>query len=255
MSLLGKQVFANPTTPIWGQGGGGGGNVIPVGGELTFLGSPTMALGLTGDKITALDASANYAPFQASEFRAFDGVGSYVSMGQTPSEFGIASFLDDGTPQNTFATFGSGGWELSNLTAINGVPYVAQPITRFDFSNHAGAPLSEAPDYTVLNAISFTPPVDGKLYMESLGTFISTVVGGGAQMTFSVNGTTQSNAITNFNAYNSNVNVIGSSMLQIDVSGGQVYDISSIGLCSALPPSGADMVMNTTRMFLMFSQE
>lgn len=251
MSLLGANVFANPTTPIWGQGGGG--TTIPVGGELTFLGSPNMALGLTGDKITALDASANYAPFQASEFRAFDGVGSYVAIGtDAPNPIGLRAYLDDGTLQNTFATFVSSGWNLSNVVSINGSPY-APTLTSFDFSNQAGASLAEAPDFTILNAVSFTAPDDGKLYMEAMGNFVATTQFGGAGIGFAVNGSTISNSLSLVNAYNSNINLPAVSMWQIPVTSGQVYDISSIAQCSALPPAGPDMVVQTSRLLTMFT--
>jgi hypothetical protein len=126
-------------------------------------------------------------------------------------------------------------------------------VTAFDFSNQAGVSVAETPNYTVLNATSFTAPANGNLYLESLGNFVSTVKGGGGNLGFSINGTILSNAINQFNAYDSNVNLFGMSFYQIPVTGGVTYDISSIAQCSALPPAGSDLLVQTSRLFTSFT--
>jgi hypothetical protein len=203
-----------------------------------------------------VDASGNYAPLGASEMRAYDSVNSYVSMGQTVDGFGLRAYQLDGTLQNTFATFGSGGWDLSNVTSINGVPYAPLPATTFSYSNYPGGlPLAEAPDWSVLNSLSFTAPQNGKVYVESLGTYISTALGGTTVMNFAVNGVDAPVEPAKTQGYDSNINFIGTTYYSFPVSGGVTYDISSIAHCSALPPAGADSVATSSRMFVMFSPQ
>lgn len=72
-------------------------------------------------------------------------------------------------------------------------------------------------------------------------------------MTFSVNGSTISNANVLFNAYNTNVNIFGTSMYQIPVTGGLTYDISSLAQCSALPPAGSDLSVVSSRLFTLYT--
>lgn len=293
MSLLGNNVFANPTTPLWGGGGGGGGsnfqtlNILQ-GGNLNIGSSVNLGTSLnfykdvsgtlqssldmfyspTGGvdsnlRLTLTDQTGGADMLQVGDLRAF-GQGAdpensaAISLGnQGTADLGLR-LIDgnSGTTTSTFATFASNAMDLSNVSSINGVPYFNAPGTNFSFSNYpGGTPLAEAPDYTVLNAFTFTAPANGKVYMESLGNFVSTVKGGGGNMTFAVNGTELSNAVNQFNAYDSNVNLFGMSMYQIPVSGGTVYDISSIAQCSALPPAGSDLVCTTSRMFIMFSPQ
>lgn len=255
MSLLGNNVFANPTTPLWGQGGGGS-NVIPPGGSLTFQGTPNQALTLTDGNITAEDASGNLASFSAGEIRAYDNVGSYVALGTfAPQPLGLRAFLNDGTLQNTFAQFDSGGWDLSNVSSINGVPYFNAPGTNFQYTNWSNVPVAEAPNWSVLNSISFTPPVNGKAYIETLGTFIGTIAGGTSVMSLSINGTDLTEVPSRTQAYDSNINFTNTYMYQFPVSAGVVYDISSISQCSALPPAAADVLVGSSRMFLLFSPQ
>jgi hypothetical protein len=113
----------------------------------------------------------------------------------------------------------------------------------------------EAPDWGVLNSISFTAPVDGKVYVESLGTYVALVAGGGVSMTFAVDGTNISETPTTINAYAGNTNLFGTSMFQFPVSANVVYDISSLAHCSAIPPADPDVVITSSRMFLLFSPQ
>lgn len=258
MSLLFNGVYANPSTPLWTGGGGGGGSnvIIPANGQITFQGSPVQVLSNSG-LISALDASGNFAPFGSSDLRAYDNVGSYVSLGTYSTQpLGLRAFFDDGTLQNTFAQFDSGGWDLSNVSSINGTPYFNNPGTSFSYSNYpGGSPLAEAPNWTVLNSINFTAPANGKVYVESLGTYISTVLGGTTVMNFAINGVDASIEPTKTQGYDSNINFTGTTFYSFPVNAGVVYDISSIAQCSALPPAGADSVVTSSRMFLMFSQQ
>lgn len=291
MSLLGTNVYANPTTPLWGQGGGGGGSNfqylnITEGGALTIASSVNQETQLVFEKDvsgTSYDALAmNYYPpgGQTSNLRltltddqgACDdmivgdlivaGKGTDIGAGLNPLVLGFAGtsalglYQQDNVGSNIgaylYVTPNTTELNLSNVKTINGAPY-AGTFTSFDFSNQAGAPVAEAPASTILNTYSFTAPADGKLYMESLGNFVSTAKGGGGNMGFSINGSILSNAINQFNAYDSNVNLFGMSMYQIAVSGGVTYDISSIAQCSALPPAGSDLLVTTSRLFTLFT--
>lgn len=292
MSLLGRQVYANPTTPLWGTEGPGpadetfqtlniaqGGNLniessINSGTNLNFykdlsgntsssfsmlyypdVGQPSnLCLSLVtqtngGDRLAVGDLLA------AGTGTPIPGGFSCLSIGKAGTNaFGIRQ-LDTGS--NVVATYldvtpNTTDMNLSNVKTINGVPYSAS-LTSFDFSNQAGAGVAESPNFTVLNSFSFTAPADGKLYMESLGTYVSTVLGGGGLMTFSVNGSTISNANVLFNAYNTNVNIFGTSMYQIPVTGGLTYDISSLAQCSALPPAGSDLSVVSSRLFTLYT--
>ena len=291
MSLLGRQVFANPTTPIWGQGGGGGGSNfqflnITEGGSLTIASSVNVETQLvfnkdvSGTTYTSMtmteypDSSGPVTLALTTQAGAADtlllgdlvagGAGTNVPIvSNSVLVLGKSGTNALGLYQQSSATGSNEAaylsvtpntteLNLSNVKTINGAPY-AGTFTSFDFSNQAGAPVAEAPASTILNTYSFTAPANGKLYMESLGNFVSTALGGGGNMGFSVNGTILSNALNQFNAYNSNVNLFGMSMYQIAVTGGVTYDISSIAQCSALPPAGSDLLVQTSRLFTLFT--
>ena len=225
MSLLSRQVYANPTTPLWAPAGSGGG-----GGSNPIYNSVTVAPGGGGPLPVkfGLNGAAAVGIFQLDE---------------------------DGMPAADYLSFSGSNMDLSNVSSINGVPYFNSPGTQFDFQAQGGTALAEAPDVTVLNALSFTAPANGKLYMEAMGNFISTTQFGGLGLGLAVGGTTISNSLTFANAYDSNINLPAVSMYQIPVTGGAVYDISAIAFCSALPPAGSDMVVQTSRLFLMFSPQ
>ncbi len=275
MSLLGSQVFANPTTPLWG-GGGGSNDPNPTFDSVT---AQDLTLWNPGNIYFYNDASGTAfsvmgigdTQFSTSNvvIQKQNGQGATVALGAVQvcgASNDIASadlvVLDaDGlTRQNaaggttTYATFASNAFDLSNVTSINGVPYFNAPGTQFDYRNYpGGSPLVEAPDWGVLNAISFTPPVDGKVYVESLGTYVALVSGGGVSMTFAVDGTNISETATTINAYAGNTNLFGTSMFQFAVTANVTYDISSIAHCSAIPPADPDVVVTSSRMFLLFS--
>jgi hypothetical protein len=283
MSLLGNNVFANPTTPLWGQGGGGGGgsnfqllNITQTGGnagELNFFkdvsGTSFAQLqvypnpaGVGTQVLSVYDASGLADTLQVGDLQAA-GTGSLPGSEPPALSLGMAGTgtlglrlvdTDVGGVVNTYATFASNAFDLSNVTSINGVPYFNSPGTQFNYSNYpGGSTLVEAPDWGVLNAISFTPPVNGKVYVESLGTYVALVTGGGVSMTFAVDGTNISETPTTFNAYAGNTNLFGTSMFQFAVDANVTYDISSIAHCSAIPPADPDVVVTSSRMFLLFS--
>jgi hypothetical protein len=357
MSLLGNNVYANPNTPIWGQGGGGGGgsnfqllNITQTGGtpgELNFYKNvsgtsfaqlqmypnpgvvgtqvlsvfdasgladtvqvgdlqaagtgtlpgaepPALSLGMAGTGtlglrlvntdvggVIATYATVGSGGWDLSNVQTINGSnyppgggGSYprdtsfnsitvnpsstapvaMELGAIGSNIGLYGLDEDGNPGAEFISFSASQMDLSNVTSINGVPYFNSPGTQFDFRSYpGGVPLVEAPDWGVLNAISFTPPVDGKVYVESLGTYVALVTGGGVSMTFAVDGTNISETPTTFNAYAGNTNLFGTSMFQFAVSANVTYDISSIAHCSAIPPADPDVVVTSSRMFLLFS--
>jgi hypothetical protein len=286
MSLLGTNVFANPTKPLWASssgGGGGGGsnfqllNITQTGGnagELNFFkdasGSafttfqmyPNPASVLGSQVLLVSDASGLSDTLQVGDLQAA-GTGSLPGSEPPALSLGMAGtgtlglrLVDTnvGGVTATYATFASNAFDLSNVTSINGVPYFNSPGTQFDYSNYpGGSTLVEAPDWGVLNAISFTPPVDGKVYVESLGTYVSLVTGAGVGMTFAVDGTNITEAPTVINAYAGNTNLFGTCMFQFAVSANVTYDISSIAQCSAIPPADPDVVVTSSRMFLLFS--
>lgn len=285
MSLLGKQVYANPTTPIWGQGGGGGGsnfqllNITQTGGnagELNFFkdasGSsfttfqmyPNPASVLGSQVLLVSDASGLSDTLQVGDLQAA-GTGSLPGSEPPALSLGMAGTgtlglrlvdTDVGGVTATYATFASNAFDLSNVSSINGVPYFNAPGTQFDYSNYpGGTPLAEDPAWTVLNSRQFTPPVDGKVYIETLGTFIGTVQGGTAVMSLSINGTDLTETPTRTQAYDSNINFTNTYMYQFPVTANVVYDISSIANCSALPPASADVDVTSSRMFLLFSPQ
>lgn len=258
MSLLGNNVFANPTTPLWGQGGGGGSNVIPPGGSLTFQGTPNQALTLTDGNITAEDASGNYASFSTGEVRAYDNVGSYVALGTyATNPLGLRAFYDNGGLQNTFAQFDSGGWDLSNVASINGVPYALLPATQYSYQEFpGGVDVSAAPAWGALNTLTITPPVNGKIFLQSQGSFVSQIVGGGVGMTFAINGTNISELPASITAFQGNTNVPLTNLYSFPVSANVPYTISSVAQRSVVPPEpGTDMVVIASRMFLSFSPQ
>jgi len=129
MSLLGKQVYANPTTPIWGQGGNVGPN--PTFNSVTFIaqGPPFVSTGIEtteldslGSAVSIVDVSGNLGPLAASSFYAEPpvGFGARVAYKNDRIDFENASQVaySLATVNNT-----SNGWNLSNISTINGSNY------------------------------------------------------------------------------------------------------------------------------------
>jgi len=250
-------------------GGGGGSNFTDINitgtGNLTFNSSATstaISADGGGELFVGVDASGVLTNAAVGNLRVYGGgtTGSdgYFGVGNEGGGYDVAIRELDagGTPVATYIGMGGGRMDLSNVSSINGVPYFNSPGTQFDYSNYpGGSPLVEAPDWGVLNAISFTAPVNGKVYVESLGTYVALVAGGGVSMTFAVDGTNISETPTTINAYAGNTNLFGTSMFQFPVSANVTYDISSLAHCSAIPPSDPDVVITSSRMFLLFSPQ
>lgn len=295
MSLLGNNVYANPNTPLWGSGGGGGGSnatfetiTINQGGSITLGSSINEGTSLVFNK----DLSGTTFAYLTMEYSPNSGqpadlhpillndqneadmlqVGDLQAYGLNENPFSATEVISLGTagtgtlglrllnPQtgsnlSTFATFASNAMDLSNVSSINGVPYFNAPGTNFQYTNWSNVPLAEAPDFSVLNSLSFTPPVNGKVYVETLGTYIGTITGGTCLMTLAVGGNTITEEPTRTQAYDSNINFTNTYMYQFPVNAGVVYDICSIAHCSALPPASADVLVGSSRMFLMFSPQ
>ena len=126
MSLLGKQVFANPTTPLWG-GGGGSNTPNPTFQSVSFtpVGSPVASSQIRSDDVAGStliveDPSGNPGPLCASSFYAAGPYGRIIYQNnsidyQEPST-GTSHFL---------ATVNSeyNGWDLTNVSSINGSNY------------------------------------------------------------------------------------------------------------------------------------
>ena len=225
MSLLFNAVQANPQQSFFAAYGSGGGGSYPRDASFNSI-----VVNPTGTAPPAME------------------------LGTIGSNIGLYALDEDGNPAAEFISFTASQMDLSNVTSINGVPYFNSPGTQFDYRNYpGGSPLVEAPAWGVLTAIRFTPPVDGKVYVESLGTYIALVSGGGVAMTFAVDGTNISEAPTVINAYAGNTNLFGTSMFQFAVTANVTYDISSIAHCSAIPPADPDVVVTSSRMFLLFS--
>jgi hypothetical protein len=286
MSLLGNNVYANPTKSLWASssgGGGGGGsnfqllNITQTGGnagELNFYKDvsgtaftqlqmyPNPASVLGSQVLSVYDASGLSDTLQVGDLQAA-GTGTLPGSEPPALSLGMAGTgtlglrlvdTNAGGVTATYATFASNAFDLSNVTSINGVPYFNSPGTQFDYSNYpGGSNLVEAPDWGVLNAISFTPPVNGKVYVETLGTYIGLVAGAGVAMTLAVDGSNVPQAPVVTNTYDSNTNFFCTYMLQFPVTAAVTYDISSLAHCSAIPPASPDAVVTSSRMFLLFS--
>jgi hypothetical protein len=223
MSLLFSGVYANTTTPLFGQGGGGGS--YPRDASFNSI---------------VIDPSGGVFPLS-------------IGLGATSNVMGIRR--EEEGKETDYVLFDptQTSMALSNVTTINGFPY--SPVgTLFDFSNYpGGSPLVEAPDWGVLNTLNFTAPADGKLYVETLGTYVALVTGAGVAMTLAVDGSNVPQDPVIVNAYAGNTNFFNTYMLQFPVDGGSTYAITSVAHCSAIPPADPDVVVTSSRMFAMFS--
>ena len=275
MSLLGRQVYANPATPLWGSGGGGGGsNAVFESVSFTLPGSPA-PIGSQTIKMSSQPYNSEY------ELGVFDPSGNLgrLQIGnilevQEPSTAGgtdpavsrmLYSFdgidyqqAGSGTSVEFLAvSAGSNSFELSNVTAINGVPYLDSPVTTYSYQDYpGGADLSTNPLWGPLNSVTFTPTVNGKLFAQSHGTFVSQALGGAALMTFEVNGSNIADAPSTVNAFNSNTNIFNTVFTSIPVLANVPITIKSVAQRSAIPPEpDTDMVVVSSRMFLSLSTQ
>ena len=131
MSLLGSQVFANKTTPIWGQGGGSNLPTDPTFNTVSFTpsGSPPYSsttigtfstTGVQNSTICILNGSNQLGPLCATALIA--GVEQ-----DYPRVLYQADGIDYQAADSTSyflaqVNSGSNGWDLSNISTINGSP-------------------------------------------------------------------------------------------------------------------------------------
>jgi hypothetical protein len=207
MSLLGSQVFANPTTPLWGGGGGGGSNPTFDSVSFTPTGTPivssqiaTFALSEEGSALAILDASSNLGPLTASSFYAGFGTGGYDRLivqsnsltyqaPNTGESYALASVnsSNDGWNLSNISTINGSNYPPAlsatptftsvtatdaSFTRINGVAYPPAPTypsNRFTLSNNAGASVLAAG--TPVVGIYYEPPANGRVYANAVCSF------------------------------------------------------------------------------------
>ena len=260
MSLLGTNVFANPTTPLWGQGGGGGSN--PTFQSVSFtpatsnVASSEISAGFNanvGSTLVVSDGNANVGPLVASALYTDQVFPRVIVQGN-----GI-DYQQSGSGNSVFlatVSSGSNSWELSNISAINGVPYYNLPATQYSYSNQGGVDVSGAPLWGPLNTLTITPPINGKVFVQSHGTFVAQVTGGGCGMTIAVNGSNIAEDPSVVNAYAGNTNVFNTVFTSFPVTANVPYTIESVAQRSVIPPEpGTDLVVSSSRMFLSFSPQ
>lgn len=330
MSLLGKQVFANPTTPLWGGGGGVGPN--PTFNSITFIaqGPPFVSTGIEtteldglGSAVSVVDVSGSLAPMVASSFYAEPPVGfgarvaykndridfenasqvayslarvnsgsngwdlsnistingsnyppggggsyprdaSFNSItvnptgGPNPVGFGLGGTAaigirqldEDGNPGADYITFNpsSSQMDLSNVSSINGRPI---PLTLTAFNQAFSSPPIASFPGTTMVAQSITAPADGKLFVQAVGNFQSTITTGtSVAVSIDVNGSTISNSIVYASCGNLILEVAPSTMAQFPVVGGTVYDVSLVAFSST---SSGDWNGIAGQVFLSFT--
>jgi hypothetical protein len=143
MSLLGKQVYANPTTPLWTPAGaGGGGGSYPRDASFNSV---------------TIDPSGGVFPLT-------------LGLGATSNIMGIRREEEGKEADYILFDPTETSMDLSNVNTINGAPYVPT-ITDTIVANAAAAPVPLTPSRLALNSLTFTPPADGKLTMTAFANF------------------------------------------------------------------------------------
>jgi hypothetical protein len=161
MSLLGSQVYANPTKSLWASSSGGGGGSYPRDASFNSV---------------TIDPSGGVFPLTL-------GLGATSNiMGIRRTEAGVPTDYILFDPVNT-------EMDLSNVATINGAPYFPT-ITSTTTNDLGGDPVPLAPSRIVLNSSSFTAPANGKLTMTAYANFTcatSNIANG--VMNFEIDGT------------------------------------------------------------------
>jgi hypothetical protein len=217
MSLLGSQVFANPTTPLWGQGGGGS---------------------------YPRDASFNSIVIDPS------GIASPLSIGAGTGGTTLGIRRDEEGKETDYIIFAPNATEmtLSNVVSLNGGPV---PLTVTEFTSSFTSAGIDALPGTVMASQTFTAPANGKLLVQAIGNFQSAVTTGtslGFQI--DVDGSTISNSIVNASCSTLILDVITPTMAQFAVTGGSVYDISAVAYSAT---SSGDWNGISGQLFLSFT--
>ena len=103
----------------------------------------------------------------------------------------------------------------------------------------------------MLTAQTFTAPADGKLFLQGIGNFQSTITTGtSVAVKFDVNGTEISNSYIYASCGPNILEVAPSTMAQFSVTGGTVYDVSLIAVSAT---SSGDWNGIAGQLFLSFT--
>lgn len=173
---------------------------------------------------------------------------AYYLVGDIVQRAGVdyiatANNHDDPPPSANWATYSPAPTQSSvSLFAYN------------DFVPSGGLPLPDDPSRVVVQSLTYTPPTNGTLYMETIAKCLGTQTGATAVFSFQVNGTPVSDPTPAASqAYAGNINYLISTMYQINVVAGTTYVVDVIGACSALPPATPDAYVLSSRMTLLFT--
>lgn len=226
MSLLVKQVYANPTTPLWTPAGsGGGGGSYPR--DASF------------NRIT-IDPSGGVFPLT-------------LGLGNTSNIMGIRR--EEEGKETDYILFDpvETAMDLSNVATINGGPYYPT-LTSTTTNDLGGDPVPLAPSRVVLNTSSFTAPANGKLTMMAFANFTcatSNIANG--VMNFEVGGTAGVSSAW-FGASARTQNTSASVCEVLSVAGGDALTINAV---ASVPVGGTgadgDFEAFGSRTFLQFT--
>jgi hypothetical protein len=129
MSLLGNNVYANPNTPLWGGGGGSGSN--PTFNIVTFEPSGSPPYSSTGiGTVLGVDVGSTVSILGAdqTELGPLQGTAFYAGVeANYPRVIYQSDGIDFQDPEGTsyflaHVNSGSNGWDLQNISTINGSP-------------------------------------------------------------------------------------------------------------------------------------
>ena len=170
------------------------------------------------------------------------------------STLGIRQLDEDGNPAADYITFSGSNMDLSNVSSINGVPYVATPATLFASSNAGGDPVLQSAPY-IATSQSFLAPANGKLFIQSV-TNVNLVPDAPVtgKLFLTVNGATISNSESWFSATTANSQRSVTSITSFPVTGLAVYDISACVQGTDSTKDG-DIELFGTTLFLSFSPQ
>ena len=197
---------------------------------MAYTGAPNLSL--------CVRNLSNYSADQLrlGDLRAYGDGGditgaSSISLGTAgTATIGIRQVDSNGTPTADYITFApsSNAMDLSNVTSINARPV---PVTVTNFTQaYSSPPIASSPG-TVMAAQTFTAPADGKLFIQAVGNFQSTITTGtSVAVKFDVNGTEISGSYIYASCGNLILDVAPSTMAQFSVTGGTVYDVSLIAI-------------------------
>jgi hypothetical protein len=205
MSLLGSQVYANPTTPLWG-GGGGSNDPNPTFESVT---AQDLTLWNPGNLFFYNDASGTAfsvmgiggTNFSTSNIvvQKQNGQGATVALGAVQVS-GAGNDIDsaslvvlDASGLSRLTTGGNASFislapasdemDLMNVVTINGAPYPpalpaptpTYPSNRFTTQNNAGASVTSSGINVV--GLYWEAPANGRVYVNCVCSFTNTSLG------------------------------------------------------------------------------